>query len=95
MIVVHEVFVAKPGQASKLAGLMEEVAEAGMLGKCRVLTDLTGSFNRVIIETELESLAELEKRLQDHAKNEALKAKMKGYTEMYVSGAREIYRVWH
>ncbi|MBI1787354.1 MAG: hypothetical protein HYR60_07365 [Acidobacteria bacterium] len=94
MIVVREVFVAKPGQASKLAGLMKEVAESGAVGHCRVMTDLTGDFNRVVLETEAESLAEFESRMQDYGKNQALREKMKGYTDLYLTGGREIYRVW-
>ena len=94
MIVIREVFVARPGQASNLAALMKEAVDAGMVGKCRVMTDLTGDFNRVVLETELESLAEFENRLEEYGRSEALREKMKGYTEMYQTGGREIYRVW-
>jgi HKD family nuclease len=94
MIVVREVFVAKPGQASKLASLMKEIAQSGLMGKCRIMTDLTGDFNRVVMETEFESLAEVEIRMQENEKNDAVRQKMKGYTEMYLTGGREVFRVW-
>ena len=40
------------------------------------------------------SLADLEARFQEYANNQALRDKMKGYTDMYLTGGREIYRVW-
>jgi hypothetical protein len=46
------------------------------------------------METEFESLVDLEARLQEHMNNPALKEKMKGYTDMYLTGGREIYRTW-
>ena len=50
MIVVRETFIAKPGMASKLATWFKAEME-GQRG-CRVMTDLVGSFNSVIMETE-------------------------------------------
>ncbi len=94
MLIVREVFVAKPGCASKLATLIKENAQTCWAGKCRVMTDMTGDFNRVVMETEVESLAELEKRVQDYMNNKAVHERMKGYTDMYQTGGREIFRVW-
>ncbi len=94
MIVVREYFIAKPGFASKLATLFKEVTEIAGMKKTRVLTDVTGEFNKVVMETEFESLADLEARLQEYMNNAVLKEKMKGYTDMYLTGGREIYRTW-
>jgi hypothetical protein len=92
MIIVREYFVAKPGQASKLANLMVEVMKiAG--ARTRVMTDLTGDFNRVVMETEADSLADFEKRMADYSSRKDIGEKMKGYTDMYLTGGREIYRV--
>ena len=55
-----------------------------------MLTDLTGEFNRVILEFEVENIAEFEAQLKDYSTNEAFRAKMKGYTDLYISGSREI-----
>ena len=92
MIIVREHFVAKPGQASKLANLMKEAMTIGGY-KCRIMTDMTGAFNNVVMETEIESLSAMEKRMEEYGKNEALREKMKGYVDMYISGGRELYRV--
>jgi hypothetical protein len=90
MIIVRNCFVAKPGQASKLAKQIKEAVAVSNLGKHRVLTDLTGDFNRVILEHEAESLAGFEAAMKDYATNKTFQEKMKGYTDLYISGTREI-----
>jgi hypothetical protein len=93
MIIIREFFVTKPGQAGKLAAMLKDVAAAASPGKSRVMTDLTGRFNRVIIETEAESMAEFEERMKEYMSNPAWKDKMKGYTDLWTTGGREILRV--
>jgi hypothetical protein len=93
MLIVRNCFVAKPGHGSKLAALIKEAAVVGGLTRYRVLTDLTGDFNRVVLEYEAENLGEFEMRMREYETNEAFRAKMKGYTDLYVSGSREILRV--
>lgn len=94
MLIVREVFVAKPGCASKLAARFQEAVQAGMVGDCQVMTDATGDFNRVVLETRVDSLAGFEKRMQEYMSNKAMHEKMKGYTDLYQTGSREIFRVW-
>ena len=60
MIIVRNSFIAKPGQASKLAAQLKEMAAAGQLKNHRVLTDVTGDFNRVVMEYEVESVTGFE-----------------------------------
>jgi hypothetical protein len=93
MLVVRNCFVAKPGSASKLAAQVKEAAATGKFSRHRVLTDLTGEFNRVILEFEVENITEFETQLKDYGSNEAFRAKMKGYTDLYISGSREIMQV--
>jgi hypothetical protein len=93
MLVVRNCFIAKPGQASKLAAQLKEAAAAAQIPKHRVLTDLTGEFNRVILEFEVENVAGFEARLKDYNTNEAFRAKMKGYTDLWNSGSREIMKI--
>jgi hypothetical protein len=90
MIVVRNCFVAKPGNASKLAGQLKEAAAAAKMPKHRVLTDLTGDFNRVILEYEAENVTEFEARMKQYMTDETFREKMKGYTELWVTGSREI-----
>ena len=97
MIVVRNCFVAKPGNASKLAAqLKEAVVVATSLGHVkdvRVLTDLTGDFNRVILEYVSDNIGAFEESMKDYETNQAFRDKMKGYTDLYVTGSREILQI--
>jgi hypothetical protein len=97
MIIVHDTMVCKPGNASKMAKLMKETM-AHMPEMRHVLTDMTGQYHRVIMVSEFESLKAFEESW-DRMKNptpEMQKAMegMKDMNDMYVSGGREIFRVW-
>jgi len=94
MIIVRNCFTAKPGNGSKLAAQLKEAAAAsGMKGRYRVLTDLTGEFNRVVLEYEAENVGDFEARMREYMTNEEFRAKMKGYTELWATGYREILQV--
>ena len=90
MIVVRNCFVAKPGNASKLAAQLKEAAAASKMPKHRVLTDLTGDFNRVVLEYEADSVTEFEARMKQYMTDETFREKMRGYTELWATGSREI-----
>ncbi|MEQ1574015.1 MAG: hypothetical protein ABL993_07185 [Vicinamibacterales bacterium] len=93
MIVVRNCFVAKPGMGSKLAAQIKEAAAASGMTNARVLTDLTGEFNRVILEYEGANIGEFEARMKDYATNPILREKMKGYTDLWVTGSRELLQI--
>jgi len=96
MIIVHDTFICKPGNASKMAKLFKEV----MVGPdmLHVMTDMTGQWHRVIMVSQFESLSAYEKSwekyMEDTEENRQMNEKMKGMNEMYVSGSREIFKVW-
>jgi len=94
MIVVRNCFVAKPGKASALANQLKEAASVAPVGKWRVLTDLTGDFNRVILEYEAQSVGDFETAMKEYATNSAFREKMAGYTDLWITGSREILTVW-
>ena len=97
MIIVHDSFICKPGNASKLAKLFKEVM-ADNAELVNIMTDLTGNYNKVVMVTKFDDLAGFEasfqKYMQDPEQEKKMKEKMKGYHDMYISGSREIYRVW-
>lgn len=97
MIIVHDIFICKPGNASKLAKLFKETM-SGNSEFVNILTDKTGQFNKVIIVSQFESLGAYEQSWENYEKDpEAMKKfgdAMKGYTDMYLTGSREIYQVW-
>lgn len=93
MIVVRNIFTARPGQASKLAAQLREVALAGKLRNLRILTDLTGDFNQVVMEHEVESLAAFEEAMKRYATDPQVREKGKGYSEFWMTGRRELFQV--
>lgn len=97
MIIVHDIFIAKPGNASKLAKMFKEVM-TGNGELVNIMTDMTGQFNKVVVVTQHESLTAYEqswdKMKEDTHAMEKMKTVMAGYTDMYLTGSREIYQVW-
>src|SRR5436190_5598492 len=97
MIIVHDIFVCKPGNASKLAKLFKE-AMSGNEELMHILTDMTGQYNRVIMVSQYESLKTYEeswnKYMQNSEEMKKMQEAMKGYQEMYLTGSREIYKAW-
>jgi heme-degrading monooxygenase HmoA len=96
MIIVHDIFVCKPGNASKVAKLFKEVMTGDDM--VNIMTDLSGQYNKVVIVTKYDSLAAFEASWKKYEENteemKKMREKMAGYTDMYLTGSREIYRVW-
>lgn len=71
---------------------------AGNSELVNIMTDMIGQFNRVIMVTKYENLAAYEQAFEKYKNpTEEMKkqfAKMEGYTEMYLTGSREVYQVW-
>lgn len=97
MIIVHDTFICKPGQASKMAKMFKD-AMGDDENVVQVMTDMTGQFNKVVMVTKFEDLSDFEgswkKHMQDTAKMKEMEEKMKGYHDMFLTGSREIYKVW-
>lgn len=96
MIIVHDTFVCKPGNASKIAKLFREWAETQE--GTSIMTDMTGQWHRVIVASTHDSLTAYEesfkKMMEDTEENRKMNEKFKDMNDMYVSGSREIYKVW-
>ena len=93
MYVIRNTFIAKPGSAGKLATQLKEAMAAFQMPGARVMTDLTGDFNRVVMEHTAENLAEFEARMQEIMGSPIYRDRMAGYTELWITGSREIMRV--
>jgi heme-degrading monooxygenase HmoA len=97
MIIVHDIFICKPGNASKVAKMFKE-AMSGSEELLHVMTDMTGQYNRVIMVSKFENLTAYEKSWEKFKENTEEMKKMseimKGYHDMYLTGSREIYQVW-
>jgi len=97
MIIVHDIFICKPGNASKLAKMFKEVM-AGNNELVNIMTDMTGQYNKVVMVSKFENLTAYElswdKYKQDTEEMKKMTEAMKGYQDMYLTGSREIYQVW-
>jgi quinol monooxygenase YgiN len=97
MIIVHDTFVCKPGNAGNSAKIFKEMM-AGSKHMVNVMTDMTGQYHRVVMVSQYESLADYEKAQQEYMNpSEEMKKsmeKMKDFNEMYTTGSREIFKVW-
>jgi hypothetical protein len=98
MLIVREVFTTKPGQASKLAKLFRRVFLDK--SKSRVMTDLVGNYNTVVVEMETESITEWAKLMENYKAgkpdpnmNPEVEKEMANYTDMYLTGRREIFQI--
>ena len=98
MLIIRDIFTAKPGQASKLANLWKKAMNGEK--NVRVLTDAIGDFNTVIMETEVKDLAEFERIMEAYKAGDMPKgmdketaSALSKYTEMYQSGKREVYKI--
>jgi hypothetical protein len=98
MLVIREVFIAKPGQASKLAKLFKRGFPADP--NTRVMTDLVGDYNTVVIEMQVETLAEFERQMEEYKSGKPdpkmdpkVAEEMSKYTEMYLTGRREVFQI--
>ncbi len=97
MIIVHDTFICKPGNASKLAKKFKE-AMKGNEELIYIMTDMTGQYNRVVMVSKYENLTEYDHSWEKYSKDtEAMKKMeelMAGYHDMYLTGSREIYKTW-
>lgn len=97
MIIVHDTFACRPGNASKMAKLFKEAMSRNK-EFVNVMTDMTGRYHKVVLVTKYASLTGYDKASQKWSKpsSEMKKSmeKMKDMNEMYNEGWREIFKVW-
>jgi len=97
MIIVHDIFICKPGKASEFAKLFKDVMKDNA-DLVNIMTDLTGDYNKVVMVSKYDSLTAYEQSFQKYMQAteemKQMKEKMKGYHELYLTGSREIYQVW-
>ena len=97
MIIVHDIFICKPGNASKVAKLFKEWADVAPRKNINVMTDMTGQYHRVVIAASFENLTDYEEGMKTMGQTEEEKKVMEKFSamnEMYDSGSREIFKLW-
>jgi len=76
MIIVHDIFICKPGNASKMAKLFKEVM-ADNVDFVNIMTDVTGDFNKVVMVSKYDNLAAYEQSFQKYMQDSEEMKKMK------------------
>ena len=98
MILVRTVMQAQFGRGGELAAAFAEsnrrrMQEMTAQGRWRLLTDLSGAFDTVVLEVEVESLAEWERRRAELFKSSSFQESMARTQGMIVSGRNELYTI--
>jgi hypothetical protein len=102
MIVVRTVMQGKFGQGGRLAAgfiesnrkMMDEMSKVmGGPRRWRVLTDLSGPFDNVVMEVEVESLAEWEKARAALFSLPTFQESMRATSELVEGGGSEFWTV--
>jgi len=97
MLLVRDVFHCRPGKAGEVARRLQQTipsseAEDGFR-HCRVLVDYVGSYWTVVLEGEVESLAQFDHHMANYTSRPAVQEAMRGYTDLVIEGYREVFRI--
>ncbi len=97
MLLVREVFIAKPGSAGALSKMMKEnMKDMPASMNVKVMLDSVTDYNKIVVEYEVESLASFEENMnKERSKQTTNKEVPAGpkYTDLYLTGYREIFRI--
>jgi MOSC domain-containing protein YiiM len=98
MILVRTLLQGKFGTGGQLAAEMKEentklAKELGLQGRWRILTDLSGGFDRVIFEVAVESLAEWERQRAALFSHPSFGEMMQRTAGMIEGGATEFFTI--
>jgi hypothetical protein len=96
MYIIRDVFHSKPGQAKALVNIFKNadaIAQAQGMKNMRVLTDTVSTYWTVVLEFEVEEVADYFQLLKDRQQNKELSEAMGGYMDYVTAGHREIFKV--
>jgi len=96
MILVRDVFQVKFGKMKEAKALARQDIDFQKrygMSQSRFLTDLTGPYYTLIMETTYDSLAAYEKSLKDVLNSKEFKKWYKKFMPLVESGRREIFTV--
>jgi len=98
MILVRQTFKAKFGKAGEVSAQMRDSAQMvsrviGMSRRWRVLTDLSGPFDTVVLEIEVESLSEWEQVRSKIFQDAEIRQSMSRSTDLMESGDSQFFTI--
>lgn len=96
MYLVREVFHTKPGKAKELVKKFKQMApyfeKQGMKG-FKVMTDIATTYWTVVLESEVEDLADFAKEVRGGTSQPEVEKIMEGYMDLVDGGFREIFLI--
>jgi len=97
MYVVRDVFRCKPGKSRQAAEIFKLalplMQKKGGMRNGRILLDMVADYWTVVLEAEVENLAEFEREFELYGKSEEMKKAVQGYLDCVEGGRREILRI--
>lgn len=97
MIVVRDIFQLKFGKAREAVALWKEglgfLRRSNAMKDARLLTDLTGPYYTLVLESTYESLAEFDREMREMPSDDEWRAWYARFTPLVDSGRREVFTV--
>ena len=96
MYVIRNVFRCKPGKSKALIEKFKathELMKKDIQLDDRILLDEVAGFWTVVVEVNVENIAEFENAMKERGSREDIQRSMAGYMDMVDSGYREVFRV--
>ena len=94
MYLVREVFHTKPGMAKDLVKKFKQVApyfEKQGMKNLKVMTDIATTYWTVVLESEIEDLADFVKEVRSTTAQPEAQKIIEGYMDLVKDGYREIF----
>jgi hypothetical protein len=91
VILVRVTFQAQFGKAGEIIELLKQDPPLDVRG--RILTDLSGPFDTVVLETVVDSIDEYFRQLQELFANQEMSEAMRQAYGLIASGTREFYTI--
>ena len=97
MYVVRDVFRCKPGKAKLVAEMFKStipsMEKTDNLRNCRVMVDAVAGYWTVVLEAQVETLAEFEGHMASFGTRPEVQEALRGYMDLVEGGHREIFRL--
>ena len=96
MYVIRNVFKCKPGKSKALIEKFKathDLMRSDVPLDDRILVDEVAGFWTVVVEVNVESIADFEDRMRERGSREDVQQAMAGYMDLVDGGYREIFRL--
>jgi len=97
MYVIRDIFRCKPGKAKDLVGKfkrsIESMERVDGFTNVRLMVDAVADYWTVVLESDVETLDQFERHLQEWGARAEVREAMEGYMDLVDGGRREIFRI--